>query len=293
MKRIKPPLPFVGHKGAWGLELAAIAQNIPSGCVVIDVFGGSGICAHYIKQARPDLFVVWNDFDNYRARLDHAPETEEIRRLFLDTFGPPAGKGNLVKPLDADQCAFVRETIRRSLAERGFIDLQTLSRWLYLYSHKTCILEASRNSKLYNRIPVVPLRLDACRSWLSDVVRTSVTFSGLDTPFNLFGVPVKLSDFAASRDVLLILDPPYLGTCSDDYGNKEALKILASVCECCERLPFLLFGDVSISFWYEQLFKGRAVRRYSKDFCNIGLGHKARTEVLFASMPWDDAQPLA
>jgi hypothetical protein len=61
----------------------------------------------------------------------------------------------------------------------------------------------------------------------------------------------------------------------------------------CERLPFLLFGASHISFWYEQLFKGRAVSKYTKDFINIGLGHKARTEVLFASMPWDHAQPLA
>ena len=167
-----------------------------------------------------------------------------------------------------------------------------MSRWLYLYSHKTCILERAQNSKLYNRISVVPLRLDACKSWLSDVVRTSVTFSGLDTSFNLFGASVKLSDFAASRDVLLILDPPYLGTCSDDYGNRESLKILASVCECCERLPSLLFGASHISFWYEQLFKGRAVSKYTKDFCNIGLGHKARTEVLFAALPWEDVQPL-
>ena len=286
MRNIKPPLPFVGHKGHWGSELSSIAEKIPSGCVVIDVFGGSGICAEYIKRARPDLLVVWNDFDNYRARLDNAEKTENLRRFFLEKLGRPVAKNTFIPPLDAERREFVFDTIRRQIADFGFCDMQTVSRWFYLYSAKTYKL-MSYAGKLYNRVPVVPLRLDACKTWLSDVVRNSVTFSGLDTEFNLFGVPVRLSDFTADRDCLLILDPPYLATGCNDYGNKDALHVLRSISECCERLPFLLFGDASIAFWYESLFKGLHLAKYEKTINNIGQNHKTRTEVLFAHLPWE------
>ena len=75
----------------------------------------------------------------------------------------------------------------------------------------------------------------------------------------------------------------YDGCCH--YSNQEALKVLRSICECCEHLLFLLFGDASISFWYELIFKGRHVRRYEKTINNTGMNHLKRSEVLFACLP--------
>ncbi|MBQ8035712.1 MAG: hypothetical protein IJ268_01845 [Proteobacteria bacterium] len=293
MKRIKPPLPFVGHKGAWGPELALVAQNIPSGCVVIDVFGGSGICAHYIKQARPDLLVVWNDL----RQLPRASITRPKRKTYAAFSSTHSGRLPVKAIwLSCSMPISAHSSVKQSasLWPSAGLSISRPCRAGSISIHTRPVSWKRRAIPNFTtESPSSPLRLDACKTWLSDVVRTSVEFSGLDTSFNLFGVPVKLSDFAASRDVMLILDPPYLATCCSDYGNKEALRVLQAVCECCERLPFLLFGDVSISFWYDQLFKGRAVSKYTKDFINIGLGHKARTEVLFAALPWDHAQPLA
>lgn len=286
MRNMKPPLPFVGHKGHWGSELTEIARKLPQNCAVFDVFGGSGICAQYFKLARPDLNVVWNDFDNYLARLDNAEHTENLRQLFLENLGRPVKKNTFVPPLSPEHRQFVFDTLRRQLAEFGFVDFQTVSRWFYLYSMKTYKL-LSFTGKLYNRVPVVPVRLDACKSWLSGVCRNSVTFSGLDTPFNIFGVKTPPRSFVESQDALFIFDPPYLGTGCNDYGNKEALKCLDGICECCDRLPFLLFGDSSISFWYERIFKGRHFVKYEKNINNVGMNHLKRTEVLFACLPWE------
>ena len=33
--------------------------------IVIDLFGGSGLLAHTIKRERPELKVIYNDYDNY------------------------------------------------------------------------------------------------------------------------------------------------------------------------------------------------------------------------------------
>ena len=87
------------------------------------------------------------------------------------------------------------------------------------------------------------------------------------------------------------LDSPYLGTGCNDYGNKDALKILQSIVECCAYLPFLLFGDASISFWYEVLFRGEPVTKYTKDINTIGMNHTKRTEVLFSRLPGEGGQP--
>ena len=284
MKKIKPPLPFVGHKGHWASELTEIALKLPKNCTVIDVFGGSGICSYYIKQARPDLAVVWNDYDNYAERLEHAEDTERLRQRLLDLLGVPVRKGTFIPPLNDEQRAVVLNECKRLEAQTGFVDYQTLSRWFYLYPLKADKMRLF-SGKMHNRVPVVPIRVDACRSWLREVYRTCFCFSGLDTaiPGDCFVVHPR--DFIRSQDVLFIFDPPYLGTGCNDYGNKDALKILQSIVECCACLPFLLFGDVSISFWYEVLFRGDPVTKYTKDINNIGMNHTKRTEVIFARLP--------
>jgi hypothetical protein len=285
MRNIKPPLPFAGHKGQWLSELTEIALNIPVGCTVFDVFGGSGCCAEIIKRARPDLTVLWNDFDNYRARLDNADKTERLRRFFLEHLGLPVKKGTTFQPpLTVEQRQFVFDTIDHELASHGFVDIQTLSRWFYLYPQKSVRL-AKAQGKMYNRVPVKPYNLDACASWLSGCVRNAVTFTGLDAPFVINGQPASPRNFLSSRNVLFVLDPPYLSTLCDDYRNREALRILESICDLCDRLPFVLFGDLSISFWYERLFSGRNPRKYEKRLNVISMAGKSRSEVMFVCLP--------
>lgn len=284
MSNIKPPLPFVGHKGHWFSELSDIASKLPENITVFDVFGGSGCCSEIFKRSRPDLCVVWNDYDNYRARLSNVSKTDNLRRFFLDKLGAPVKKGAFIPPLSEDERQFVFESVRSQLAQFGFVDLQTVSRWFYLYSQKTYKL-MSYTGKLYNRVPVSPIRLSACENWLSGCVRNCVCFSGLDTVFTVNGCTVRPSDFIDNQNALFIFDPPYLGTGNNDYGNQEALLVLRSISECCERLPFLLFGDSSIAFWYEALFRGRRLLKFEKTINNIGMQHNRRTEVLFACLP--------
>ena len=217
--------------------------------------------------------------------MDNADKTENLRQYFLEHLGRPGPKNTFVQPLSPEQRQFVFDTIGQQLSDFGFVDLQTVSRWFYLYPMKTCKL-MSCAGKLYNRVPVVPLRLDACKSWLSDGVhRNAVTFDGLDTAFHLFSLPTRPRDYIESQNALFIFDPPYLGTGCNDYNNQEALKVLRAISECVAHLPFVLFGDTSISFWYELLFKGRHVTKYEKQINNIGMNHIRRSEVLFASLP--------
>ena len=47
----KAPLPFQGQKRRWLSELRQLASTLPQRATVVDLFGGSGLCAHTIKQA--------------------------------------------------------------------------------------------------------------------------------------------------------------------------------------------------------------------------------------------------
>ena len=198
-------------------------------------------------------------------------------------MGQPVAKNIFTSPLRDEQRDLVFDTLN---AARFFVDMHTISRWFYLYSAKTNRLVSS-SGKLYNRVPVKPYNLERCASWLCDCVRTDVEFSGLDTAFELPGGTVRPRDFIESQNALFVLDPPYLGTGCQDYGNKDSLFVLRSIADCCERLPFVLFGDSSIAFWYELLFKGRKFRKYERTINNIGQNNKKRTEVLFACLPGD------
>lgn len=83
----KPPLPFPGNKGNWTDYITEKAKLLPAGARVIDAFGGSGMCARCVIEARPDLDVVWNDFDGYINRLDHARQTEILRQKLQKICG--------------------------------------------------------------------------------------------------------------------------------------------------------------------------------------------------------------
>ena len=60
----RPPLPFMGSKMRWWRELEGLARSLPHGGCVFDAFGGSLSAARVIKDARPDLTVVTNDYEH-------------------------------------------------------------------------------------------------------------------------------------------------------------------------------------------------------------------------------------
>ena len=75
----RPPLPFIGSKLRWWRELQVLAMQMPQGSCVFDAFGGSFSAARVIKDTRPDLTVITNDFCHaYRKRLNAAPQTAEV-----------------------------------------------------------------------------------------------------------------------------------------------------------------------------------------------------------------------
>ena len=75
---LSAPLPFVGQKRMFAKEFIKVLDRFPDSTVFVDLFGGSGLLSHITKRVRPDAVVVYNDFDNYRQRLDNIPNTNQL-----------------------------------------------------------------------------------------------------------------------------------------------------------------------------------------------------------------------
>lgn len=82
---LKAPLPFQGQKRMFAKEYIKVLESYPDGTTFENLFGGSGLLSHIAKCQKPNSTVVYNDFDNYRQRLEALPVTnailEELRTI--------------------------------------------------------------------------------------------------------------------------------------------------------------------------------------------------------------------
>ena len=85
----RPPLAFQGNKKNFlKLFLKVLhSYTIMPNTIFVDVFGGSGFLSHHIKSHYPQNRVIYNDFDDFAARLKIAPVTEKIRAKLCEIVG--------------------------------------------------------------------------------------------------------------------------------------------------------------------------------------------------------------
>ena len=91
--------------------------------VFVDLFGGSGLLSHITKYLRPDATVVYNDYDNYRARLAHIPQTNAL----LADLRKIVGGLPKHKRIDGEMREKVLERLRYEEQTVGYIDFITIS----------------------------------------------------------------------------------------------------------------------------------------------------------------------
>lgn len=75
---LSAPLPFVGQKRMFAREFIKVLKQYPEDTVFVDLFGGSGLLSHITKCQKPNATVIYNDFDGYRNRLQHIPQTNHL-----------------------------------------------------------------------------------------------------------------------------------------------------------------------------------------------------------------------
>lgn len=195
-KYIQAPLPFIGQKRMFASQFIKILPQFNDKAVFVDLFGGSGLLSHIAKKERPDAKVVYNDFDNYRKRLQNIPRTNQ---LLADLREIIKGWDNKARITGSVREAIIKRV--ESEESTGFVDYITLSASV-LFSAKTVTnLEDFKKQGLYNRIRQSDYTADG---YLEGVDVVSMDYKEL---------------FARYKDVpnvVFLVDPPYLHT---DVGS--------------------------------------------------------------------------
>lgn len=191
------PLPFMGQKRRFLREFKAALEQYPSDGVYVDLFGGSGLLAHTVKRLYPDAQVIYNDFDNYAARIDNIPRTNallaDIREL---VEGLP-----LNKPIRLPHRDLI---IDRVSSEPGFVDYITLSSSLLFSMNYVTSFEALKKERLYNTIRKGDYNGDG---YLDGLYLVREDYRRL------------FARYQAYDKVVFLIDPPYLSTDCGVYNN--------------------------------------------------------------------------
>lgn len=217
------PLPFQGQKRKFAKEFAKVLQQYPDDAVFVDLFGGSGLLSHITKCHKPNATVVYNDFDNYRQRLAHIGQTNELLGLLREVL-KDAPRDKLV-PGD------IKETVIRCIEEHnaryGYVDYITLSSSLMFSAEYATSLNGLKKECMYNRVRRSNYAL--CEDYLSGLTIISEDYKHL---FNRY---------KEMPNVVFLVDPPYLNTEVDSYNMTWWLGDYLDVLLVLLKHPFVFF----------------------------------------------------
>ena len=194
------PLPFVGQKRMFAREYIKVLEQFKDSTVFVDLFGGSGLLSHITKRMRPDAKVVYNDFDNYRKRLENIPRTN----LLLADFRRIAEGVSRHKPITGEARERIYRRIEQEEKEWGYVDYITISSSLMFSMKYKMSLDGMRKEVLYNNIRKADYAL--CDDYLEGLEITSRDYREV---FN---------EYKDMPNVVFLVDPPYLSTDVTTYS---------------------------------------------------------------------------
>lgn len=212
---LSAPLPFVGQKRMFAREFIQALKRYPDDAVFVDLFGGSGLLSHITKYQKPGATVVYNDFDNYRQRLENIPRTnvllDKIRAVVASVprrkFLPKKTKETILRLIEQEEHRY------------GYVDYITLSSSLLFSMKYATNLEELRKETFYNTVRKCDY--NPCLDYLDGLEIVSCDYKEL---FN------KYKDMP---DVVFLIDPPYLstevGTYTMNWGLSDYLDVLQTL----------------------------------------------------------------
>ncbi|MGP1525754.1 DNA adenine methylase [Prevotella multiformis] len=191
---LSAPLPFQGQKRMFAKEYIKVLQQFPDNTTFVDLFGGSGLLSHIAKCQKPDSTVVYNDFDGYRLRLEHIPQTNELLSELREIVqGTPR-----YKPITGDAREKVFECLQKHQDRYGYLDFITISSSIMFSMKYRLSIEEMRKEALYNTIRKTDYPL--CSDYLDGLSIVSADYKQV---FN---------QYKDKPGVVFLVDPPYLST---------------------------------------------------------------------------------
>ena len=201
---VQAPLPFQGQKRRFLKPFKEALKDFSPTATYVDLFGGSGLLSHTVKNLYPNAKVIYNDFDGYSRRLDNIDKTNallaDIREICTQS---PNRKERLSDELH-DQI------IGRIEREKGFVDYITISSSLLFSMNYVTGLEQLKKEKFYNKVRLSPYLSEG---YLSGVERVKKDYKEL------------YAEYRYVENVVFLVDPPYLSTDVSTYSREDYWKL--------------------------------------------------------------------
>lgn len=196
-------------------EFIKVLKHYPDDAVFVDLFGGSGLLSHITKCQKPDAIVVYNDFDNYRRRLENIPRTNAL----LDKIREVVTSVPRRKFLPEKTKEAILLLIEQEEKERGYVDYITLSTSLLFSMKYATNLDGLRKETFYNTVR--KCNYDLCLDYLDGLEVVSCDYREL------------FSRYKDVPNVVFLIDPPYLstevGTYTMNWGLSDYLDVLQTL----------------------------------------------------------------
>lgn len=215
------PLPFMGQKRRFIKEFKEALKTFDSKTIFVDLFGGSGLLSHITKRERPDARVIYNDYDDYHIRLQNIDKTNkllaDLRKLVVSIPKkhklPPQVRKAVLSRIEQEE-------------KNGYVDYITLSSSVLFSAQYVLNYDQLSELFLYNRLVQKDYN---CIGYLD----------GLEVVKNDYR---KLFDlFENRKDVVFIVDPPYLSTETGMYKNYWKLPDYLDVINVIKKDSYIYF----------------------------------------------------
>lgn len=232
---LSAPLPFVGQKRNFVRSFSAVLDKLPEDAVYVDLFGGSGLLSHVIRRKKPRATVVYNDFDDYRARLAAIPETNAILRTLREVLRDTPPKQR-VGPAERERIIQILEDARAN----GPVDYITLSGALMFSGKYMATHEGFVRETFYNRVRA------------SDIPDASDYLDGIEV--RSCDYRELVAEFGPVPGVVFLVDPPYLSTDVSTYTMQWRLSDYLDVLTILANHRFVYFtsgksGIIELCDW--------------------------------------------
>ncbi len=212
----------MGQKRRFLKQVREVIDNCPNNATYIDLFGGSGLLSHTIKQHYPNATVVYNDYDNYSYRLKNVENTNkliaDVRAILVncpkDKKVPVAEKQLILKRVHKEEF------------QNGYVDYITLSSSILFSMKYVQSLKELEKETLYNCVRMSEYNVD---NYLDGLTIESIDYKEL------------FEKYKDQQNVIFLVDPPYLSTEVGTYKNYWKLKDYLDVLDVLEGTNYIYF----------------------------------------------------
>ncbi|MCD9582267.1 DNA adenine methylase, partial [Tenacibaculum maritimum] len=193
------PLPFQGQKRNFIKQFKEALKTYPNDSIYIDLFGGSGLLSHTVKQVKPHAKVIYNDYDSFKNRIKAIPSTNiilsKLRELLEDY-----PKGNKIIGLKRNEVL----NLLKKENKVGYVDFITISSSILFSMNYVQSYEELEKQTFYNKVRKSDYSADG---YLCGVEFVHGEYKEI------------FEKYKDTSNVVFLVDPPYLSTDSSTYKN--------------------------------------------------------------------------